>query len=122
MSSSTCSSSTVCASQTSSTFNHLANIGKIIDIVLGSILGLAILIFIIGIIYFTFCKKKRQVQVWTHPYPRPQSYGQSMPMYPYANYPHEVTQEPKSDSQKIVEEPPPSYEEISRNENSTEKI
>ncbi|CAF0805849.1 unnamed protein product [Rotaria sp. Silwood1] len=122
MPSSVCSSSTSCYSYTSSTFNDLANIGKIIGIVLGSILGLAILICIIAIIFCTFCKRKHQVQLWSNPSQRPPSYGQSIPIYPYTNYPQEFMASPKLDSQKIEEEPPPAYEEISTIENLTERL
>ncbi|CAF1063359.1 unnamed protein product [Rotaria sordida] len=122
MSSTICSNSSGCYSHTNSTFDDLSNIGKILGIVIGSILGLAVLICVIAIIYLTFCKRRPQVQVWTHPLPTSVPYRQSISMYPYANYSQEPIQQAKSNFQKIVEEPPPAYEEINGMENLTERI
>ncbi len=115
MPSSMCSFSMVCPSN----IDSISDGGKIVGIVVGSVLGLAFLTCIIVIVYLIFCKRKPQARVWAYPCSRPQSYGQITPMFSYANYPHVSIHLPLRDSQKITEEPPPSYEEISTIEHST---
>ncbi len=106
MSVSMCSGSIWC-----STGSSVTGTGQIVGIVIGSLLGLAFLICIIVTIYMVCCKRKGQMQVWAYPFPGSQTYGQSMAMYPY---PHYYPQGPMQQPQpiKIIEEPPPAYEEI----------
>ncbi len=108
----------MCASETNSSVNSISDIGKIVGIVIGSILCLAFLICVTVIIYFVCCKRKPKVQVWAQPCSRFQGYGQSMPIFPYINYP----QGHMNSSQRIIEESPPAYEEIATIENSNTKI
>lgn len=112
MPSSMCSFSMVCPSNTDS----LSDAGKIVGIVVGSILGLAFLTCITVILYLIFYKRKAQARVWAYPCPRPQSYGHIMPTFPYVNYPQGSIH---LSSQKIIEEPPPAYEEINTIEHLT---
>lgn len=112
MSSSMCSFSMMCPSDTDSSLDSISNAGKIVAIVIGSVLGLAVLICITVIIYLACCKRKPKVQVWAHPCSQPQSYGQSMAMFPYTNYPQGPIQMPQTYPSRVIEEPPPAYEEI----------
>jgi hypothetical protein len=109
MSSSICSFSMVCPSN----IDSLTNGGKIVGIVVGSVLGLAFLSCIVVIFYLIFCKRRPQARVWAYPCPRPQPYGQITPTYSYSNYPHGPIRLSSTDSHKILDEPPPAYEEIS---------
>jgi hypothetical protein len=101
--------------------DSLNTIGKIVGIVIGSTVALAFLICISVIIYMIFCKRKPRTQVWAYPSPRPQSYGQRMCIFPYANYPGVPLSLPLTDPHRIIEEPPPAYEEINTIEHSTKK-
>jgi hypothetical protein len=113
----------MCSSNTdSSTTDSLADIGKIAGIVIGSILGFVVLVCIIVTIYLVCCRRKNQAQVWVNSCPRPQTYGQSMPMFPYTNYPQGPIQTLQTDPQRIIESPPPPYEEIIRIDNPNRKI
>ena len=109
-----CSGSIWCSagsSATSSTESSVSSTGEIIGIVIGSLIGLAFLICIIVTIYMVCCKPKAQMQVWAYPDAGSQTYGQSMAMYPYPHYfPHGPMQQPQPI--KIIDEPPPAYEEI----------
>jgi hypothetical protein len=111
----------LCPSDNNSSSNSLGDIGKIVGLVIGSLLGLAVLICFIVIIYFVFCKRKPQVQVWAYSGPTSQAYEEPMPIFPYTNYPQESIQTSPTDPQKIIEEPPPAYEEINTIYNSNKK-
>jgi hypothetical protein len=111
-----------CSGDTDSSSSSISDVGRIIGIVIGSVVGLTFLICIIVTIYMVFHKRKSNVQVWAYPYPGSQTYGQSMPMYPYGNYPQAPIQQLQPQLQKVVDEPPPAYEEISTIEDSASKI
>ena len=102
----------------SSDVDSLSTAGKIIGIVVGSLVGLAFLTCIIIIISMIFCKRKKHTQVWAYPCPRPQAFEQTVPMYPYGSYPEGPL---PTTHTKIIEEPPPAYEEIETIEQSPSK-
>jgi len=112
----------MCASETNSSFNSISDREKTVGIIIGSILCLAFLICVIVIIYLVCCKRKPKVQVWAQPCTRFQGYGQSMPMFPYANYPQGHMHSSPIDPQRTIEESPPAYEEIATIEDSNRKI
>lgn len=110
-----CSLAMMCSSDA----DALSTAGKIIGIVVGSVVGLAFLTCIIIIIAMIFCKRKHHTQVWAYPCPRPQqAFEQSIPMYSYGGYPGVGLPTTRT---KIIEEPPPAYEEIETIGQSTSK-
>ena len=111
-----CSLAMMCSSEAES----LSTAGKIIGIVIGSIVGLAFVTCIAIIICMMFCKRKKQTQVWAYPSQRPQAFEHPLPMYSYENYPAAPISIPFRHT-KIIEEPPPAYEEIDTIEHSASK-
>jgi len=100
-----------CSSSDSSSFSSMDSVGKIAGIVIGSLIGLVVLICIVIAVYFTCCKKKTNSQVWAQPYPRAENYGHSQV----------PTQLFQVESHQMIETPPPSYEEIIKKDRSNKR-
>lgn len=111
-----CSLAMMCSAEADS----LSTAGKIIGIVVGSIVGLAFLTCITIIICMIFCKRKHQTQVWVYPSHKPQAFEHPLPRYSHGHYPPAPIFLPSRHT-KAIEEPPPAYEEIETISYLTEK-
>jgi hypothetical protein len=114
-----CSFASTCSPDPGFSSSSLTHIAKLVGIILGAILGFVFVVCIVAIMYLLFCKRKPRVQVWTHPYPRPPVYQQSMSTFPSVQYPQTPMEQLQPVPWKIIEEPPPAYEEINPNEGPT---
>lgn len=112
----------MCTSDSPSSLNSIVDVGKIVGIVIGSLLALAVLICIIVTIYLLCCKRKPDTKIWAQPCSRPQGYGQSMTTFPYTHYSQGPIRPSQIGVQRITEEPPPAYEEIAYIQDPNRKV